>query len=500
MQLTPCKNCIKMIKFKCTQNKYMFCMFFLFNSQIMCIFFWSKNKGGVSFVKKKTKCAMAAFLAGVMLIHPMNLTNLNIHNQQQTIYAATDSHWYTQKNWKYNGQSLTSLCYITSYAMVLKSMGYDVDPVDVYVANGKSNYCSHATIARYYGVDATSEAGSIDSLSTTEKIAFLRQLLNKYPQGVIVGGRYSSTGTHYIVAKKVVGDVVYFDDPAWETEAQGCCIPISNVYKLTWATIDEYRVVKELSSETTVVTPTPTTTPSTSSQSAISGSAVVEEGQAPSEEVNTQNIPIETPSPKETDKTVSSTAEQENNPLGKYKVPTKTIYYTKPVMKGEDVKWVEACLKKLGYTIKVNGTYTKADQNIVKKYQKKKGLSVDGYVGKSTRKQLLSDIEIAMVKVKKVSGLSIVSETVKSMSSDVSSTYNATAKWTKNTDVTGYVLLYSENSDFSDYKKISKKKNSVTIPDLEKGINYYVKVRAYKKVNGTRVYGAYSTKKKINVS
>lgn len=461
-----------------------------YDTEIMYIFYRTENKGGVSFVKKKIKCAVAAFVAGAMLIQPLNFTNLNIHTHQQNIYAATDSHWYTQKGWKYNGQTLTSLCYITSYAMVLKSMGYDVDPVDVYVANGKSNYCSHSTIAKYYGVDATSEAGSIDSLSTTEKIAFLKQLLDKYPQGVIVGGRYSSGGTHYIVAKKAIGDVIYFDDPAWETEAQGCCIPVSNVYKLTWATIDEYRVVKSISSETTIATPTP----DTSTESAISGSAIIDEGQAPSEEEHTK----ETSS--ETDKTVPSTPKQEYNPLGKYKVPTKTIYYTKPVMKGDDVKWIEACLKKLGYSIKVNGKFTKSDQNIVKKYQKKKKLSVDGYVGKSTRKQLLSDIEIAMVKVKKVSGLSVVSETVETMSSDASSTYDATAKWTKNTDVTGYVLIYSEHSNFSDYKKITKKKNSVTISNLEKSINYYVKVRAYKKVNGTRVYGPYSAKKKINIS
>lgn len=440
---------------------------------------------------------MAAFLTGIMIIQPINFTNLNIHNQQQTMYAATEDHWYTQKNWKYNGQSLTSLCYITSYAMVLKSMGYDVDPVDVYVANGKSNYCSHATIAKYYGVDATSETGSIDSLSTTEKIAFLKQLLNKYPQGVIVGGRYSSTGTHYIVAKKVVGDVVYFDDPAWETAAEGCCIPISNVYKLTWATIDEYRVIKKLSSETTIITPMPTV--STSSQVAITGSAVIEEGQAPLEEISTPASSAENNPSQEAKQPVSSTEEQINNPLGKYNVPTKTIYYTKPAMKGEDVRWVEACLKKLGYSIKINGTFSKSDQNIVKKYQKKKGLSVDGYVGKSTRKQLLSDIEIAMVKVKKVSGLSIASESIESMSSDVQPTYSATAKWSKNTDVTGYVLIYSENSNFSNYKKIAKKKNSVTISGLKKGVTYYVKVRAYKTVNGTRVYGAYSAKKKINI-
>lgn len=470
--------------------------------QIMNVFCRIQNKGGVSFVKKKTKCALAAFLASIMLIHPVDFTNSNIHNKQQTIYASTDSHWYTQKNWKYNGQTLTSLCYITSYAMVLKSMGYDVDPVDVYVANGKSNYCSHSTIAKYYGVDATSETGSIDSLSTTEKIAFLKQLLNKYPQGVIVGGRYSSSGTHYIVAKKVVDDVVYFDDPAYETESEGCCIPVSGVYKLTWATIDEYRVVKSLSSGNTVATPTPvpSSTPSPSTESAISGSAVIDEGQAPSEEVSEQTPSTEESSSTEANQTTSNTTEQTYNPLGKYKVPTKTIYYTNPIMKGEDVKWIEACLKKLGYSIKVNGKFTKVDKNVVKKYQKKKGLVADGYVGKSTRKQLLSDIEIAMVKVKKVSGLSIVSETVEPMSSDENSTYSATAKWTKNTDVTGYVLIYSEYSDFSDYQKISKKKNSATISDLEKGVTYYVKVRAYKKVNGTRVYGAYSAKKKINVS
>lgn len=450
-------------------------------------------------MKEKIKCTIAAMLAGIMLIYSIDTINSDVHNLSENIYAATDSHWYTQKNWKYNGQTLTSLCYITSYAMVLKSMGYDVDPIDVYVANGKSNYCYHSTIAKYYGVDSTSETGSIDSLSTSEKIKFLEQLLSKYPQGVIVGGRYSSSGTHYIVAKKIVDGVVYFDDPAWETESDGCCIPVSNVYKLTWATIDEYRVVKKLSSESDTTAPTSSPTPISTSQSAVSGSAVIDEEQVSSTETTEEESSVQnTPSVEETN-TDSSATEEKNNPLGKYKVPTKTIYYKKPTMKGDDVRWIEASLKKLGYSIKINGTFTKADRNIVKKYQKKKGLVADGYVGKSTRKQLLSDVEIAMVKVKKVSGLSIVSETVASMSSDTSSTYSATANWTKNAEVTGYVLIYSEHSNFSDFEKISRKKNTITIPNLEKGITYYVKVRAYKNVNGTRVYGAYSAKKKINV-
>lgn len=78
------------------------------------------------------------------------------------------------------------MCYITSYAMILRNMGKDVNPVDVYIANGCSNYVVHSKIASAYNV-STSETGNINSKSVKEKQTFIKELLEKYPQGVIVG-------------------------------------------------------------------------------------------------------------------------------------------------------------------------------------------------------------------------------------------------------------------------------------------------------------------------
>ena len=87
-----------------------------------------------------------AFL--IMLIMLFSVLVNQTNNGAVTVYAAQeDEHYYSQKGWSYNGKTLTSLCYITSYAMILKNMGKDVNPVDVYVANGYSNYVVHSKIA-----------------------------------------------------------------------------------------------------------------------------------------------------------------------------------------------------------------------------------------------------------------------------------------------------------------------------------------------------------------
>lgn len=445
-------------------------------------------------MKKIIKRAAAMVLSGMMVTQLFVNDRINVSSENYVVKAAEETNWYSQKGWTYNGNSLSSLCYITSYAMVLKSMGFDVTPLDVYIANGKTAYCYHSTIANYYGVDATSETGSLSSMSIEQKQDFIKKLLEKYPQGVIVGGYYSSGGSHYVVAKKVVDNIIYFDDPAYATEAEGCCIPVSNLYKLTWATITTYRVVKTKDA-TDVVSPSsvPVAVPD---DTAVTGSAITSENlsqgtqkEEPEATVAPTKAPAVTPSP----------TPSVYNPLGKYKVPEKTIYYKKPVMSGEEVKWIEASLKTLGYKISVNGKFTAADKNIVKKYQAKKKLTADGYVGKKTRSTLLNDVTIAKTKVKKVKGLNVQKDTVSVLSSRTSSSCSATATWTNVSGATGYELIYSKDKKFTKYDKIDKKTNSAEISKLQEGDTYYIKVRAYKKVNGLKVYGEYSARKAITV-
>ena len=67
--------------------------------------------------------------------------------------------------------------------------------------------------------------------------------------------------------------------------------------------------------------------------------------------------------------------------------------------------------------------------------------------------------------------------------------------------VTGYQVTYSTSKKFtkSTTKTVGVKSTSKTIKSLKKGKTYYVKVRDYKTVNGTKYYSAYSSVKKIKV-
>lgn len=82
-------------------------------------------------------------------------------------------------------------------------------------------------------------------------------------------------------------------------------------------------------------------------------------------------------------------------------------------------------------------------------------------------------------------------------------TKKMTVKWSKNSKATGYQIQYSTSSSFSSYKTVtvtSYKTVSKTISKLTKGKRYYVRVRAYKTVSGTKYYSAWSGKKSVKIS
>ena len=92
-----------------------------------------------------------------------------------------------------------------------------------------------------------------------------------------------------------------------------------------------------------------------------------------------------------------------------------------------------------------------------------------------------------------------------SLSSLKSSKVGQTAvSWKTATGASGYVVEYSTSKKFT--KKTTKtvvlKKGSAkktTLKALESGKKYYVRVRAYKVVNGKKVYGSYSSIKSVTV-
>lgn len=78
-----------------------------------------------------------------------------------------------------------------------------------------------------------------------------------------------------------------------------------------------------------------------------------------------------------------------------------------------------------------------------------------------------------------------------------------TVKWKKISSAKGYQVKYATSSKFTSAKTVTITKNSTvskTIKNLKKGKYYYVKVRAYKTdASGAKVYGSYSTVKKVKV-
>ena len=61
----------------------------------------------------------------------------------------------------------------------------------------------------------------------------------------------------------------------------------------------------------------------------------------------------------------------------------------------------------------------------------------------------------------------------------------------------GYQISYADNKKFRKAKKLRTRKTSVVLKKLKKNRKYYVRVRAYQKVNGDKKYGTYSKVKVI---
>lgn len=76
--------------------------------------------------------------------------------------------------------------------------------------------------------------------------------------------------------------------------------------------------------------------------------------------------------------------------------------------------------------------------------------------------------------------------------------------WKKNTIGSGYQLQYSTNSKFTSGNKAvlasSNKTLTKTITGLTKGKTYYVRIRTYKTVSGTKLYSAWSAAKKVKIT
>lgn len=72
-------------------------------------------------------------------------------------------------------------------------------------------------------------------------------------------------------------------------------------------------------------------------------------------------------------------------------------------------------------------------------------------------------------------------------------------KWNKSADVNGYEIQYSNNMKFKKAKKKNTSNNKYTIKKLKKKKVYYIRLRAYKVVNGVKIYSSWSKVKKVKI-
>lgn len=111
---------------------------------------------------------------------------------------------------------------------------------------------------------------------------------------------------------------------------------------------------------------------------------------------------------------------------------------------------------------------------------------------------------IITAKGDKYTGTKTVNFNIKPKKQKIASTKpgkkSLTVKWKKDSQVTGYQVVIGTNKKITKGKKTANIKKNSTIKKkftkLKKGKVYYVKIRAYKTIDGKKVYGAWSTVKK----
>lgn len=63
------------------------------------------------------------------------------------------------------------------------------------------------------------------------------------------------------------------------------------------------------------------------------------------------------------------------------------------------------------------------------------------------------------------------------------------------------MLLFTETGGYKKQKTINRKQTvSIKKTGLKKGNTYYFKVRAYKNVNGKKIYGSFSNIRKVKIT
>ena len=96
---------------------------------------------------------------------------------------------------------------------------------------------------------------------------------------------------------------------------------------------------------------------------------------------------------------------------------------------------------------------------------------------------------VALVKINKIKGLVVKNQ----------KKFKVKVIWKKLTNISGYQIQYAPNKKFKKAKSKTVKSTSAMIKKLKKKKTYFVRVRAYKLVDGKKVYGKWSAVKKVKI-
>ena len=144
----------------------------------------------------------------------------------------------------------------------------------------------------------------------------------------------------------------------------------------------------------------------------------------------------------------------------------------------------------------VKTTAVKKLEDELKKAQEKAD-KLEKELGEANQKTQAANKEVEKLQAK----LDVRTKNIRLKSAKSKKAKQATIRWAKVKNVDGYVVEYSTKANMKSAKKKNVKAStiSLTVKNLKKGKNYYVRVRGYKVIDGQKVYTQYSAKKAVKI-
>lgn len=148
--------------------------------------------------------------------------------------------------------------------------------------------------------------------------------------------------------------------------------------------------------------------------------------------------------------------------------------------------------------------YDSSNENITKVFKKLiiKGIKEGNALVTITSGKLVKHINISVTANQEVhpnQATPVIVKKVSQVTIKEKRSRKAVIRWKSIKTISNYEVQYADNKAFKNAKRKLVKTTSSTLQKLKKEKNYFIRVRAYKVVNNKKVYGAWSTAKKIKI-